>query len=589
MFNALNRSCEVRYYLSRYAPPFSQDRRRRPLIAACAAGRADDAARLLDHGAPVDAAPGPDKLTALMAACGGASRGYRECWPACVELLLRHGASTKLRDDRGFTPLSIAALSLMGMLTGKRPIGGNQPASCIALLLDYGADVTAPFDTDDECGRNFLNAMTCLGRWRSIDDNGMPWADEPAWHGAVDLFIARSAALTAAVAPGLLNAKSAHGGPSAEYYPPLFAALLAGRPAAVRALCALGADAHAFLEFAPGNNLTTLHFASVLIVTSEVAKTAPTVFLQDFETTLDELIERGADPLAEGVFDEEIGPATGFCLGVTTIQEMWTGGDDGKEELSEFGVRFLRRLALQLARWPQHAPLPEQDYSGLEVIVLPAALEHARWRLEVLQGGRDGGTEVQRQLTAAFLLRVRDACGGAVAPAYAPFARLRFVHAAGGLDGAWAQEREIHRFPVERVSLKRAALLVATAAEAEAARRCIELLIRASSAVITSPEQQPQPPAADETSDTYQLPPPPAPAMPPPATTPPRTREEETRVYSAVRLVARWNELRAAVARAEGELRAAEIDLGAAIEEAEAAIRRLEDATARQLQLLSHY
>lgn len=75
------------------------------------------------------------------------------------------------------------------------------------------------------------------------------------------------------------------------------------------------------------------------------------------------------------------------------------------------------------------------------------------------------------------------ACGAAVAPAYAPFARLRCVES-GLLERKWAFERRVHRFPpaAERVALRRAALAVAAAAHhAAAAERTLPLVLAACS------------------------------------------------------------------------------------------------------------
>lgn len=99
----------------------------------------------------------------------------------------------------------------------------------------------------------------------------------------------------------------------------------------------------------------------------------------------------------------------------------------------------------------------------------------AAQRAGVLRSGRDDAAQ-QEALESAFLRRVRDACGGAVAPAYVPFARFRFV-TDGGLQRAWGWERKVHRFPVvERVALCRAALQVARDADAAAGVRCVALL-----------------------------------------------------------------------------------------------------------------
>lgn len=199
--------------------------------------------------------------------------------------------------------------------------------------------------------------------------------------------------------------------------------------------------------------------------------------------------------------------------------------------------------ALMLARWPLRAPLPGNEQVAA---LLPAALVHARQRLAVLRAGR-GDERVQQGLTAAFLRRVRTACGGAVSPAFAPFARLRFV-AAGGLERAWAWEREVHRFPVERVALCRAALQVAADAESAAAVCCVPLL-RAYLGGASA--------AAAAGGSTF------------------RVCERETQLYAVVRAVGRWGEIRAAVTTAERGVRGAEAALGTAIEGAEAAQERL--------------
>lgn len=232
---------------------------------------------------------------------------------------------------------------------------------------------------------------------------------------------------------------------------------------------------------------------------------------------LDELIERGSDLLLEG--GDATPLVTPLAAGLQRMQSL-------RRYCPVFEGPACDVLALLLARWPlARAPLPVVKADAL----LPAAVRHARRRVEVL---RDDEQQQVQLLTAAFLGRVRVGCGAAVAPAFAPFAQQRFV-ASGLLRLEWAFEREVHRFPTERVALCRAALHVASAAENAAAQLSVPLLRECAAAAGNS------------------------------------SREAEKQRYAAARAVGRWGELRVAVSAAEAELREAEAALGDAIGDAE--------------------
>lgn len=141
--------------------------------------------------------------------------------------------------------------------------------------------------------------------------------------------------------------------------------------------------------------------------------------LEEATACIDELIERG-----ETMSTEDIEAFATLLL------------QDNHRDVQAIGLQV---CGLILSRWPLDEPPLLLEPDSAAPLPWAAALAHARRRLAVLQGGRGAG-DVQRGLMAAFLGRVRDACGGAVAPAFAPFARLRFV-AAGGLERAWAWER----------------------------------------------------------------------------------------------------------------------------------------------------
>lgn len=99
----------------------------------------------------------------------------------------------------------------------------------------------------------------------------------------------------------------------------------------------------------------------------------------------------------------------------------------------------------------------------------------------------------------------------------------------------------MHRFPVERVALCKAALQVASDAEAAAAGRCVPLLRDAASRAGVS-----------------------------------SSREALKQQYAAVRAVGMWGGIKTAVRNAERAMVMAEAALGAAVEGAEGAVERLE-------------
>ena len=96
-----------------------------PIVYAAARGFAAIVERLLDAGAPVNARYGHD-LTALAWAAGHANDAPVADGVETVTLLLDRGADQNLADDRGRTPLMIAA-------------GGDHP-EIVALLLSRGGD-----------------------------------------------------------------------------------------------------------------------------------------------------------------------------------------------------------------------------------------------------------------------------------------------------------------------------------------------------------------------------------------------------------------------------------------------------------------
>lgn len=273
--------------------------------------------------------------------------------------------------------------------------------------------------------------------------------------------------------------------------------------------------------------------------------------------------------------------------GVTPLQQTVSliRSEGSRSLTAPRAVRLVESASLQLARWPSSEPLPQSTDFDKEAaapggawvsrLLFPAALEVAKTRAEMLRSGRGAASQPQQDLAAAFAQRLRDACGGAVAPAYAPLARQRFVDR-GGLRLAWAAERQLHRFPVERAALgARVALQVASDAHAAAAERCVALLREVHGAATKAGRRPRLPPAAGKAQKKggkKKQPPPPPPRQP--------ATQADKQSYAAVRAVGRWGAIRAALAAAEQELLAAEAALGAAVEEAEAQQERLEVACA---------
>lgn len=492
-----------------------------PLIQACSNWRVAAAEWLLDHGAPIDAAPDERRKTALMAACGcGAAE--------CVKLLLLRNACTELRNADGRTALCVACTARV-----------VYPA-IIAHLLDHGADATVKCDN-----RSLFQLVAGIDSWRipvpyGSDTERSISEESLAWLCKMDALIARLVAAGADV-KGVLDDVGAGA-------TPLLLAARAGRVGAVRMLCAFGAGTHpaaagALAEVTAAINLSlkpNCHSSNAWQIPPSVAALA-------FQMILDELLERGADPATK------VGPSASMTAFAAAVEIVIKWLDRSTDDDRDHREDLLRRLALQLARWPPGAPLPPQEaYAGFADIMIPASLEHARRRLEVLR--QADAQELQQGLTEAFLRHLRDSCGGALALPYAPFARFRCA-AAGGLERAWALEREMHRFPVERVVLRRLALQLASEADAAAAVHCVPLLRGVVASVSSSGGDRAAPPG----------------------------REAEKRLYAAVRAVARWGEIRGAIARAGKEVGAAEVALHAAVEEAEAALDRLDTHAERCL------
>jgi ankyrin repeat protein len=101
---------------------------------AAALGFAPIVRRLLDAGVPVDTRDG-NELTALMWATGHADNAGSADAQATVTLLLERGAAIDATDNRGRTPLMIAA--------------ERGHAAIVALLMAHGAAV----DLRDKAGK----------------------------------------------------------------------------------------------------------------------------------------------------------------------------------------------------------------------------------------------------------------------------------------------------------------------------------------------------------------------------------------------------------------------------------------------------
>lgn len=75
-----------------------------------------------------------------------------------VDLLLKHGANTKLKDDSGLTPLHWAV------------VRGNRV--CIRRLLEQGAEIGAK-DGEGRTARDMAVELKSLGAWkRALEEGG---------------------------------------------------------------------------------------------------------------------------------------------------------------------------------------------------------------------------------------------------------------------------------------------------------------------------------------------------------------------------------------------------------------------------------
>lgn len=505
------------------------------LVDACRNGAARAAAWLLERGAASPAA-----------AAGACEQGHPEILEA---LLLRRGADAdsaaamiSFRDSDGHSALDAAARGVWQCRSADRL---RRCLGCATLLLDHGGPGAAagPEPAPDEERNRWPGAWQWGTPLHSVCEKwGYLPADEEAEWGAGSAAGSSCEAVDSLVLSLLAAGADPNGRPvavAADGPPPLAAAARCARPGAARALCALGADAAA--RFRLGNCLSP--YRPEFTALHEVATIQPPQWVGGAVAPhalacVDELIERGADPLAP-----DSSGRTPLAAGL----DCRRGAEDGTED-ARWREERAPALALILARWPPGAPLPlpsggggeepPKGYKGVSEL-LPAALEHAIRRAEVLRAARDDAAG-QAALADAFLGRVTEACGGAVAPCHAPFARCRFVEG-GGLLRAHARLREVHRFPAERVALCKAALLVAMQADVAAAQRCVAMLLE-------SEEEE--------------------------------GAGKKKRLYAAVRAVGRWGEIRAAARRAERALLEAEGALGAAVDEAEAAAERLRRAAA---------
>lgn len=530
-----------------------------PLVAATRGGSARAVAWLIERGALEASAaascgdgggggassPQPQEraaaaFTELLEAASG--HGHREC----AEVMLLSEQRAALEQRGGDEPLQsllqgAAAAACRGLHDGgsSRTRGALGCAECLSLLLDHGASAregdllmwvaAAPAQGRDEDGRRSEAAMDGLiPRLIAAGAEGVnawdPWSDS--------------------------SHRWALGGISA-----LRAAAGAGRVGAARALCANGAMAPwaEAPRAAQADHPRSSRSLSEGGIRELLARAGPGAFA----ACADELIEHGAaELLACGRWPGDACRAFGRSLRVMAAlwREAAARARRARTPHSLAGLieatavsEFASFLGIQLARWPLGEPLPPLDKDGgadpqgfvlAAGGVLPAALEHATRRVEVLRAGR-ADPEQQQQLAAAFLRRVSDACGAAVAPAYAPFARFRFVES-GGLRRAHALEREVHRFPVERVALYRAALHVAREADAAAEELCVPLLREVRCGGGGSGEKQ-----------------------------------HELRLYAAARAAGRWGDIRDAVLAAEEQLSAAEAALEDAVAEAQGQAERL--------------
>lgn len=488
-----------------------------PLIAASRAGSPRAVAWLCERGADVNATWRPHHsdgggLTPLIAAC---NQGQWEC----AELLLYHNADIEQADSDGCTALMWAVY-----YPSVGPYHFNEQAPCVALLLDHGAS-----------GRE--QTQICPGEYMLCAASEAPTTDD-----GVTVMIGDHAVPRLIAAGAELEARDYDG------YTPLLRAAERGRAGVVRALCACGADVRArTVPPVPAQECAGIidRLGQTAVHIALLGGSRDWRWVEGYVASLDELVERGADLLAE---DER---------GMNAFTSLWL----------DLSVRPQLPIkcppaALLLARWPLGAPLPKLEVSD-KLYMLSAALKVARRRVEVLQeGGR--GDDADEQLKAAFQRRVRDACGCAVAPTYASFARFHFVES-GGLERAAAWEREVHRFPVERVALCRAALQVAADALTPAAQLTIPLLKDLAEAPPSS--------AVDDCGGS-------------------RRREQEKQRYAAARCAGRWGTIRAAVLQAETDLHAAEATLDTAAAEAEEQAERLwkaveaEEMRRRRLDLL---
>lgn len=444
------------------------------LRMAVAVQATDTARWLLQHcGVDIeDCSQDVDRATTLMRACANAD-------PETVTMLLQLGANPNARDAQG---LNSVAYAVRGNARARRPetiaAWSTAAARCAKLLLDHGA-TAAPAAPPAE-PYHLLPRITC---------ETFAGGQQDGWDRLLPRLIAAGADLEGRWGPA--------GGSTA-----LLHAARQGKPGAVRALCAHGADILAGSGAADPQGCAPLLAVAMTMAQFDhvCSRVRDDVALDEFLWTAEgpwapegagaaapaataashsagssgtarrcsccggagaapppksclswcllasaeELITQGADPAAGS------GPQ-GFSPLETVLQDWradWLPQDTQWTQTAWWSQpRAAWHRAAVLALAPRGRELPERLEGPDGVLLASAALEHAKLRAKTLRRAADEGPggALQKAARAAFARLLPEACGDDA------LALFPFVYS-GALRREWWRIREVHLRPVERAA-----------------------------------------------------------------------------------------------------------------------------------------